>query len=375
MLFETNNAGRSANITGQQNAAQRNLQQTARPAAPPPATATRNTAARQGIGQRPVPTTPRSTAAANARVMQAIGQRSVPQGRPSAAGGTIPRPPIRPGTAQPGRPTGAGIRGTMPRPPIRPGIAPGRPPVAGSRGIVPPPPGRPGRVQPGRPAGTQGGGVTGWRGNRNPSTQGAGFNAGFDVSVSPLWPGNASSPQNPPAPGQPNSCNCGGSTSGPVIPPPPPLFPPRPPLFPPAPPVNPGTRPGSSTGTCVQCGNNANGCATISRFAFNSSDLTSQHTQQIAQVAREIFDKKINSVLATGHADSRGTEQYNDNLGYERAVAVIREIRNQLNTIQPNFHRLVYWRIDSAGETLPLANNTDDANNRRVEVCLKIANI
>ena len=167
-------------------------------------------------------------------------------------------------------------------------------------------------AQPGRPSATPGSVVTGWGGrNRYGARPATGFNAGFDVSVSPLWPGGVTVYPPPPGPnqprrntpGQPPPCNCGGSSTGPVTPPP--FFPPPPPVFPP---VNPAP-PNTSTGTCLQCGSNANGCATVSRFAFNSSDLNSQQTQQTTQIAREIFDKKINAVIATGHTDSRGTEQ------------------------------------------------------------------
>lgn len=123
---------------------------------------------------------------------------------------------------------------------------------------------------------------------------------------------------------------------------------------------------------CHYCGTSGKGCTTLSRFAFNSSQLKASHKNLIRELAMRILRDNINAVIATGHTDHSGTEDYNEALGARRAEAVIRELRKQLSLLKPNAHRNLLWRIDSRGETRPISK-TDAAANRRVHVCVRQA--
>jgi OOP family OmpA-OmpF porin len=88
----------------------------------------------------------------------------------------------------------------------------------------------------------------------------------------------------------------------------------------------------------------------------------------------KILNGNLNGVIAVGHTDSSGTEDYNISLGAKRASAVISQLRRQLATLRPNAHRNIFWQTDSRGEAEPVSQN-DPAANRRVEVCLRRINI
>jgi outer membrane protein OmpA-like peptidoglycan-associated protein len=170
----------------------------------------------------------------------------------------------------------------------------------------------------------------------------------------------------------PCSCNCGNSTV-PAQPPAqkqPSSFPENPGYYGSYPPQQipaPAMKP---AGTCHSCGRSGKGCTTIARFAFNSFQLKKRHRAQLKELAMLILSKKINTVIATGHTDSSGTEDYNQELGAKRAATVISELRKELSLLKPNAQRALLWRTDSKGETQPVAAN-NAANNRRVEICLR----
>jgi outer membrane protein OmpA-like peptidoglycan-associated protein len=130
--------------------------------------------------------------------------------------------------------------------------------------------------------------------------------------------------------------------------------------------------PGVVQKPCHTCGSKTKGCTTISSFAFNSSQLRAGHKKQINQLASRILRENINAVIATGHTDSSGSEDYNEALGARRAGAVIRELRKQLKTLKPNAHRELFWKILSRGESQPISK-TDAAANRRVHLCVRKA--
>lgn len=112
------------------------------------------------------------------------------------------------------------------------------------------------------------------------------------------------------------------------------------------------------------------GCTTLSRFAFNSAELKPIHHSQLRELAIRIFREEINAVIATGHTDTSGTEDYNEALGARRAAAVVKELRKQLSVLKPNAHKNLFWKIDSKGETAPVSDN-DTAANRRVHLCTR----
>jgi peptidoglycan-associated lipoprotein len=133
--------------------------------------------------------------------------------------------------------------------------------------------------------------------------------------------------------------------------------------------------PGSTSTTapgkpCHNCGTSRRGCTTLSRFAFNSAELKSSHKAQIRQMAERILQQNSNAVIATGHTDHTGTEDYNEALGERRAAAVVKELKKQMSLLKPGSQKLLFYKIDSKGETKPVSQ-TDTAANRRVAVCVR----
>ena len=85
--------------------------------------------------------------------------------------------------------------------------------------------------------------------------------------------------------------------------------------------------------------------------------------------------KKYNKTVVevAGHTDSSGSDQYNLNLGQQRAVSVQQELVAAIDKLRPGHSRTLNIIVQSLGESNPIAdNNTADgrARNRRVEVTL-----
>jgi outer membrane protein OmpA-like peptidoglycan-associated protein len=100
--------------------------------------------------------------------------------------------------------------------------------------------------------------------------------------------------------------------------------------------------------------------------------LTTSHKTQVRQLAERILQQSSNAIIATGHTDRSGTEDYNEVLGERRATAVVKELKRQLSLLKPGSGKRVFWRTDSKGETRPVSD-TDAAANRRVSVCVRRA--
>lgn len=98
-------------------------------------------------------------------------------------------------------------------------------------------------------------------------------------------------------------------------------------------------------------------------FAFNSANVTAANQQRLAVIARLLKANPNMRISVVGHADKRGTEEYNKNLGMRRAEAV----KKQLSEV----YGIDESRIDtrSEGETEPLANGRYDIN-RRADVLI-----
>jgi peptidoglycan-associated lipoprotein len=104
----------------------------------------------------------------------------------------------------------------------------------------------------------------------------------------------------------------------------------------------------------------------IVNFAFDKSDLTDETKARLDR-AMEMLKNQPQAVSFTlaGHADSRGSEPYNEKLGLARATAVSKYLADQ--------HKVAAGKINVAsfGEKQPAAPNTTDegrAENRRVVV-------
>lgn len=107
--------------------------------------------------------------------------------------------------------------------------------------------------------------------------------------------------------------------------------------------------------------------AMIIRFDFDSSEVRAEDTETVARHALQLAENPDYRVQLEGHADERGSREYNIGLGERRAQAVRRLLliqgasASQISTV-------------SYGEERPLNSaSTEDAwaENRRVEFVYK----
>lgn len=106
-------------------------------------------------------------------------------------------------------------------------------------------------------------------------------------------------------------------------------------------------------------------------FATASNQIDSRFYPVLNDVAQVFVDFPATRVEVTGHADSRGDEQYNLELSHQRALSVANHIVSR--GVDPN--RVFAY---GAGENQPIATNDTDegrAANRRVEILLIPANV
>jgi outer membrane protein OmpA-like peptidoglycan-associated protein len=103
-------------------------------------------------------------------------------------------------------------------------------------------------------------------------------------------------------------------------------------------------------------------------FEFESTNLDADDQHELAAVA-ECLDTgalQNTTVGVVGHADPRGTEEFNDALGMERAKSVA----DYLKRHGVESDRL---QLGSAGEEMASADPADWPANRRVDVILRSA--
>ena len=108
----------------------------------------------------------------------------------------------------------------------------------------------------------------------------------------------------------------------------------------------------------------AAGVADRAFFATNKSDLTTASRSTLRKQADYLRKNKDLNVVLEGHADERGTREYNLALGQRRAEAV----RDYLTLNGINKKRI---NVKSFGEEKPLVNGSDErswARNRRAEI-------
>ena len=99
-------------------------------------------------------------------------------------------------------------------------------------------------------------------------------------------------------------------------------------------------------------------------FEFDSSTLTFEGTQVVDTHAKNLSAKPALRVRLEGHADERGTREYNIGLGERRAQEVAQAL--QLRGVALNQISIV-----SYGEERPVASGHSEADyqlNRRVEI-------
>ena len=99
------------------------------------------------------------------------------------------------------------------------------------------------------------------------------------------------------------------------------------------------------------------------RFEFNRYNLGPDAEKQLGEVA-DCLKKDKKKVSLQGHADDRGTEEFNMQLSNRRAAAVKRYLQD-LGVNGPSMDTVGY------GESRPIASGSDEAawaQNRRVEI-------
>jgi len=102
-------------------------------------------------------------------------------------------------------------------------------------------------------------------------------------------------------------------------------------------------------------------------FEFDSDLLTAAGQQELqALVAKINLEKVAGSIEIVGHADSTGTEAYNQDLSERRAKTVHRYLGAAVDNMN--------MQASGMGETAPVADNTTAAGrqkNRRVEILVQ----
>ena len=120
----------------------------------------------------------------------------------------------------------------------------------------------------------------------------------------------------------------------------------------------------ASSSESIQYDNKAVFASATIYFEFDKSNLTSKSIQILKSVASALNENKSIQITLAGHADERGTREYNLALGQRRAETVSDYFI--LNGISKN--RI---SVKSYGEERPLAFGQDDesySKNRRVEI-------
>lgn len=101
----------------------------------------------------------------------------------------------------------------------------------------------------------------------------------------------------------------------------------------------------------------------VVHFAFDSDAINAEGQRTVEGWARYLSANQTVTVRLEGHADERGTPEYNQGLGERRSIAVRRALMN-LGVLESQLSTVSY------GEIRPLAEGHDEAawsQNRRVE--------
>lgn len=104
------------------------------------------------------------------------------------------------------------------------------------------------------------------------------------------------------------------------------------------------------------------------QFAYNSAELDASSKAVLNKIASALVKPNLinKSLVIAGHTDSRGSQAYNEKLGYQRAMAVSDYLAQPENGIEGVAKQRM--QVISYGEAEPIdANDTEAAINRRVE--------
>ena len=111
----------------------------------------------------------------------------------------------------------------------------------------------------------------------------------------------------------------------------------------------------------------------LDNFVFNKSDLIPErHTSQLAAIARTVISSQrtqqpVKSILIAGHTDPVGSDNYNFQLGWGRARAVLAKLSQTLEGMSPGITSRIKFEIASCGERQPKAT---PESSRRAEIFL-----
>lgn len=117
----------------------------------------------------------------------------------------------------------------------------------------------------------------------------------------------------------------------------------------------------------------------LDEFVFDKSDVTSVHVEKLGAVARHAvavmrFTGDVPKIALTGHADDRGTDAYNIDLGERRIKSVEKALREALDSVARGVSTRFTVTTKSFGEAKPVVKGArteaDHARNRRVEVLM-----
>jgi outer membrane protein OmpA-like peptidoglycan-associated protein len=118
-------------------------------------------------------------------------------------------------------------------------------------------------------------------------------------------------------------------------------------------------------------------CEVLDQFGFDKSAVLPHHQPQIDRMARCVVASQstarpIRSMRVVGHASPEGTDAYNDQLGLNRANAVIARLKEAIRSLSPGLENQIRFVPESGGERQPRVDNSTEqgrSRNRRVEVC------
>ena len=99
-------------------------------------------------------------------------------------------------------------------------------------------------------------------------------------------------------------------------------------------------------------------------FEYNSNEISSEYRSAIEAHAAYLSQNPTTSITLEGHADERGSREYNLALGERRALAV----KQQLTLLGASSSQI---RLVSYGEERPAVDGHDESSwqqNRRVEI-------
>jgi outer membrane protein OmpA-like peptidoglycan-associated protein len=115
------------------------------------------------------------------------------------------------------------------------------------------------------------------------------------------------------------------------------------------------------------------GAATlINEFAYDRADLTAKHRTVLSGLAQNTA-QPVTSVCLLGHTDNTGTDQYNMNLGLQRADNAMKVLIDEIEKLKPGLVGKIDFKTFSLGETAPVADEKTEkgrALNRRVAIFL-----